>query len=291
MPGVVPRVPARGPRVVAHPARTDAGRCAVRFLLPPSETKRDGTSAAPLELEALSAATLTRDRARIVAALAKYCAKPTPRVRTAIGTTINQDAELARNARLVDAPTAPAHAIYDGVLFDAIDLAVVTPDVRTRIIDSVLVQSALFGIVGFGDAIPAYRCSADSSLPRFGRLGTFWRPRLDRVMPQLLGDDLVLDLRSGTYASMWTPRADMRERTAVVKIMQLRDGKRLAVSHFNKATKGRLVRGLCGLNAPLSSIDDAVAAIARIGFEAELVRIKDVNVIEVLTDLGCASLT
>lgn len=49
--------------------------------------------------------------------------------------------------------------------------------------DRVLVQSMLLGIVGFGDVIPADRCSADSALPRIGRLGTFRRPRLEREMP------------------------------------------------------------------------------------------------------------
>lgn len=286
MPGVVPRVPARGPRVVAHPVHANAGRCAVRFLLPPSETKRDGASAAPLDLEALSAAALTRDRARVVAALTKYCAKPTPKVRAAIGTTVNQDAELLRNARLATAPTAPAFEVYDGVLFDAIDLPTCSGEVRERIVQAVLVQSALFGIVGFGDAIPAYRCSADSALPRIGRLGTFWRPRLERVMPKLLADDLVLDFRSGPYASMWSPHGEIRERTAVVKIMQMRDGKRLAVSHFNKATKGRLVRALSEQAVAPTSIDAVVPAILQLGFVAELVRSKGVNVIEVMTDLG-----
>lgn len=258
----------------------------MRFLLPPSETKRDGTQALALAFESLTAPSLTRDRARVASTLSKYCAKATPTVRAAIGTTINQDAELMRNARLLDAPTSPAFSIYDGVLFDAIDLASCAPDVRARIIDQVLVQSALFGVVGFGDAIPAYRCSADSALPHLGRLGSFWRPRLERVMPQLLADELVLDLRSGTYASMWSPRSEVRERTAVVKIMQLRDGRRLAVSHFNKATKGRLVRALCERASVPTSIEEAVFAIADAGYEVALVRVKDVNVIEVLTDLA-----
>lgn len=258
----------------------------MRFLLPPSETKRDGSVAAPLDLETLVAPALTRDRERVVAALSKYCAKPTPKVRAAIGTTANQDPELLRNAHLADAPTAPAFTIYDGVLFDAIDLESCSPTVHERIVQTVLVQSALFGVVGFGDAIPAYRCSADSALPRLGRLGTFWRPRLERVMPQLLGDGLVLDFRSGPYASMWTPRGEMRERTAVVKIMQMRDGKRLAVSHFNKATKGRLVRALCEASTAPTSIEGAVHAIANAGFEAELVHVKGVSTIEVLTDLA-----
>ncbi len=58
----------------------------------------------------------------------------------------------------------------------------------------------------------------------------------------------VLDLRSGAYAAAWTPRGELAERTLTVRVLHERevDGVpvRSVVSHFNKATKGRLVRDL-----------------------------------------------
>jgi len=255
----------------------------VRFLLPPSEAKRDGSDAVALRLDALTAPLLTRDRERVIAALSRHCAKPSPRVRAAIGTTPNQDSELWRNTRLAIAPTAPAHAIYDGVLFDAIGLGTCSETVLKRMVDRVLVQSALLGVVGFGDALPAYRCSADSTLPRLGRIGTFWRARLDGVMPTLLEGHLTLDLRSGPYAAMWQPRGETLERTALVRIMQVRDGKRLALSHANKAAKGRLLRALCELDHDPSSFASVTRSLTAIGFEAELQWIKGRPVIDVIT--------
>ena len=38
--------------------------------------------------------------------------------------------------------------------------------------------------------------------------------------------------------------ADLAPRLATVRVLQERDGRRTVVSHFNKATKGRLVRAL-----------------------------------------------
>lgn len=258
----------------------------MRLLLPPSESKRIGTATSTLQLAQLVAPELAVDRERIIAALSHYCARPTPEVRADIGTSIRQDAELLRNTGLRGAPTAPAHDIYDGVLFDAIDLSTCPPPVLRRVVERVLVQSALFGVVGFGDAIPAYRCSAGSRLPRIGRIDAFWRARLDAAMRSLLADHLVLDLRSGAYASMWTPVGEVAERTATVRIMQMRNGRRTAVSHMNKAMKGRLVRTLCEQSGEPTSIHTVAQAIATVGYEVELRQDKAIHVLEVLADGG-----
>ena len=251
----------------------------VRFLLPPSETKRDGTSKETLNLESLCASSLTNDRLRAIAALEKFCSKPTPRVREAIGTTANQDAELRRNTELMTAATSPAHWVYDGVLFDAIDILHCSAAVQRRIVERTLVQSALFGVVAFSDAIPAYRCSADSTLPRIGRLSAFWRERLPDVMPALIGDHFLLDMRSSNYAPMWNAGEIPH---ATVSIMQLRDGRRTAVSHMNKATKGQLVRGLCSQRRDARSTEEAAELIAQCGYEVALSESKGHPVIEVL---------
>jgi len=60
------------------------------------------------------------------------------------------------------------------------------------------------------------------------------------VLDAAAGDRLVLDLRSGPYQAMWAPP----RRVATVRVLHERDGQRTVVSHFNKATKGRIVRDL-----------------------------------------------
>ena len=254
----------------------------MRLLLPPSEAKRDGSSGTPLALDELVAAPLAVPRKAVISGLSRLCSKPTPRVRAAIGTTIHQDVELARNVVLLSAPTAPAHEIYDGVLFDAMELRSCTPSVLKRLEATVLVQSALFGVVGFGDCIPAYRCSADSVLPRLGRLSTYWRPRLRAALNELVGDQILVDLRSSSYSSMWAPSTEQRSQTILVKVMQDRTGRRIAVSHFNKATKGRIVRILGEQRRTPKTLDDVAEAIAAAGYEVELVACGNGAVLEVL---------
>jgi len=53
-----------------------------------------------------------------------------------------------------------------------------------------------------------------------------------------------VDLRSSTYTGLWRPPAAITSHVATVRVLHEVDGRRQVVSHFNKATKGRLVRDL-----------------------------------------------
>ena len=72
-------------------------------------------------------------------------------------------------------------------------------------------------------------------------------------MRAVAADDLVLDLRSTGYAAMWAPTGAAIKRTTTVRVLHERliDGvaRRSVVSHFNKATKGRIVRDLATAGA------------------------------------------
>ena len=46
------------------------------------------------------------------------------------------------------------------------------------------------------------------------------------------------------YAAFWRPPATLARRVATVRVLHEVAGKRQVVSHFNKATKGRIVREL-----------------------------------------------
>jgi cytoplasmic iron level regulating protein YaaA (DUF328/UPF0246 family) len=59
-----------------------------------------------------------------------------------------------------------------------------------------------------------------------------------------LGDGLLVDLRSTSYAAFWRPPAPLAGRVATVRVLHEVSGRRQVVSHFNKATKGRIVRSL-----------------------------------------------
>lgn len=221
---------------------------AVLILLPPSEGKTAPRRGRSLDLDALSFPALREARADVLDALVTLCTTDSPagqeKAAAVLGLGRTQLDEVARDAALLTAPTARADAVYSGVLYEALDLASLEGAARRRATSRVAVTSALFGLVRPADRIPAYRLSGAVSLPGTGPLASFWSPRLDGAVRDAAGRGLVVDLRSSTYAAFWRPDPDLARQVVTVRVLHEVDGVRKVVSHFNKATKGRLVRAL-----------------------------------------------
>ncbi len=88
-------------------------------------------------------------------------------------------------------------------------------------------------------------------------------------MHELAGDGLLVDLRSGTYTALGKPPADLTPRTATMRVLHEHRGVRKVVSHFNKATKGRMVRGLLESGADPSTVGDLQSVLADLGWTVE----------------------
>ncbi|MCO1599398.1 peroxide stress protein YaaA [Micromonospora sp. RHAY321] len=219
------------------------------ILLPPSEGKADAGTGRRWNPDRLSLPELNPARERVLDALVALCSGPDEaQARAALGLSEGQRGELRRNARLRVAATAPAAQIYTGVLYEALDLASLPATAQRAARRSILISSGLWGAVRLADRIPPYRCPIGARLPGVGALSAYWRPVLAPALVAAAGSGPVLDLRSGSYAATWTPRGELAERTVTVRVLHERevDGVpvRSVVSHFNKATKGRVVRDL-----------------------------------------------
>ncbi|QIS14320.1 peroxide stress protein YaaA [Nocardia arthritidis] len=237
----------------------------VLVLLPPSETKSDGGSGAPLDLAALTMPQLTGVRERLIDELAKLAAEPDT-ARTVLGLGKGADAEIARNAALRTSPTRPALERYTGVLYDALDAKSFTKAQRAKALARLGIGSALFGAVRAGDPIPAYRLSGGTKLPGQPTLSAIWRDSLADALVAEADGDLVIDLRSGSYQQLGRVPGAI---TANV-LTEHPDGSRTVVSHFNKHHKGLLARALVLTRAEPGDIR-AVAQVARkAGLRAEI---------------------
>lgn len=222
------------------------GWSTVLILLPPSEGKTPPPRGKPLDLGSLSLPSLHDARAEVLDALVALCSNRTgtsdPAGTLGLGRT--QAGEVARNARLREAPTARADRVYSGVLYEALDLPSLDAASRRRATSRLAVASGLFGLVRPGDRIPAYRLAGDVTLPAVGNLPAFWSRHLDVAVRAAAGRGLVVDLRSSTYAKFWRPDPESARRVVTLRVLHEVNGTRKVVSHFNKATKGRIVRAL-----------------------------------------------
>ncbi|TPW75980.1 YaaA family protein [Schumannella soli] len=231
------------------------------LLLPPSETKRRGGSTSGLDLAALSFPALTDHRLATLAAIGELSRDLDAAVRALKLGPKSADA-AALNVDLRTAPTMPAIDRFDGVLYESLDAPSLAAPPRDWLGRNAVVSSALFGLLGALDAVPAYRLSADSRLPGLS-LGRHWRSAQSSALAASEG--LVLDLRSEAYAALGpAPRRDDSVYLRVVT--EGADGRARALNHFNKAAKGRLTRALAETAAAPATVDALLDWAAETGF-------------------------
>jgi cytoplasmic iron level regulating protein YaaA (DUF328/UPF0246 family) len=212
------------------------------ILLPPSEGKAQPAPAPPLDLDALAyAAELGSVRARLLRA-------------------------LARTQPLAVAPAAPASEVYTGVLYGRLDLPTITGAGGRDL----LIASGLWGLLRPQDRIPHYKLPLDAKVPRLkGTLAALWRTPVakalhDRDTP----DELVVDCRSGGYASVWKP---VHAQLLSVRAFRVHpDGTRQPISHMAKASRGDVARALLTAPRPAASADEVADLARAAGLDVEL---------------------
>jgi len=244
------------------------------ILLPPSEAKSTDGDGPALDLASLSFPELTPVRAQLVEALVALSDDPA-QASAVLGLGPKQGDEVRRNAELATAPTQFAQRRYTGVLYDALDVGSLRAPARARASERLIICSALFGLVSADDPIPAYRLSGGSRLPRLGSLPSLWKPLLAPLLASLSSQQLVIDLRSGTYRAL----APVPGAVTVRVLTEQPDGSRSIVSHFNKATKGLLARLLVRTSSDCTSQHDVARVARRGGLEVELAGTHQLDVI------------
>ena len=223
------------------------------LILPPSETKRDGgAEGSSLNLDSLGFARLTPQRDTALTALTDL-SRSVEKSTTALKLGKTQRFEIDRNRELRTAPVLPAIDRYTGVIYDALGADTLSPAARAFAADHLAIGSALFGLLRASDPIPAYRLSHDSRLPDLP-LGKLWRAGVEAELQQRQG--LTLDLRSEAYAHLGrAPQGSFYIRV----LSEGPDGRRTALSHFNKHAKGAFTRQVLEAGVAHASADALIA--------------------------------
>ncbi|MEO5535179.1 MAG: peroxide stress protein YaaA [Pseudolysinimonas sp.] len=218
------------------------------ILLPPSETKRlGGIAGSTLDLPALSFPELTSARKQTLAAV-KVLSRNLAAAAAMLRLGPASASEAGRNRTLTSSPVMPAIDRYDGVLFEELDAASLPAQARQFAAEHVAIGSALFGLSGALDPIPAYRLSHDSRLPGT-TVGRIWRTPLSTAVAGIPG--LLLDLRSEGYAHLG-PIPNRPDAVYLRVVSEDGAGRTRALNHFNKKGKGAFTRALllAGIDHP-----------------------------------------
>lgn len=242
------------------------------ILLPPSEGKADPSPGSPpVDPGGLAFAdSLGGLRDRLLDELAGLSTIDREEAVSMLGVSPGQADEVDRDAGLLEAPAGPASEVYTGVLYDRLDLPGMPARASRRAAKSVLIASGLWGMLRPDDRIPNYRLPAKAKLPGIGGLAAFWRSQLDQALGGAGFDEpdgIVLDMRSGAYASFWKPR-----KAALLPVRPFTevDGVRKAVSHMAKATRGDVARIVLTAGRMPEDAGEVVELLKAEGMEVEL---------------------
>lgn len=162
------------------------------------------------------------------------------------------------NLALIGAPTLAAHERYTGVVWDHLDVPTLSTRARSRAGGSVVVFSGLLGLVALEDRIPDYKLKMGASLPGLGKLSTWWKPTLSKVLDSWLSEGtprrrIVIDLLPQEHRAAWLPAGTLGSRHVTVNFVN--DSGR-TIGHDAKAAKGLLVRHLLeSTDPPLQALD------------------------------------
>jgi cytoplasmic iron level regulating protein YaaA (DUF328/UPF0246 family) len=150
----------------------------------------------------------------------------------------------------------PAITVYTGVLYQGLGWATLTKAAQTRAQKSIAIISAKYGSLKCLDPIEPYKEKIDVAQMR-----TPITKALDAIEA-----DLVIDCRSSTYQSVWTPPA---EKCVEIKVFSKVDGVKKVITHMSKKTRGEVTRMLL-LSKAIPTNPQELAEIISTAFDCEL---------------------
>ena len=211
-------------------------------LVPPSKGKAEGGDG-PAYREVVDDGPLGAPRRRVLDAVAATAREVDDARLARIAGVASRDVAATRRAlaALDGAPTLPARARYTGVIHSNAGLADLS-SAATGV--EVLVLSALVGVAGLEDPVPAYRLELAASLPPLGGLATFWRDAMAAHLAAHLAGRQVLDLLPAAHARAVAPA--VRDGAELIRISFETPTGRAANAARTKVAKGRVVAQLAG---------------------------------------------
>jgi len=176
----------------------------MKILLPPSEKKNEPEKLKALKLNALS---------------------------FQVDLTATRNAVLKKHKEIDLSHCDVASNIYSGVLYNALDYTSLSTAAQARANSSIVIISAAFGAIRLNDVIPYYKFKIDPAT---------WKNPLSLALNGL-DKELVIDCRSSTYATVWTPDPS---KTVGIRVFKKVAGQLKVITHMSKLTRGEVTRYL-----------------------------------------------
>ena len=150
--------------------------------------------------------------------------------------------------------------VYAGVLYKGIDWPSLTYAAQAHGQKSIAIISAKYGVLKCLDPIEPYKEKIDA---------THMRGPITQVL-DAIETDLVIDCRSSTYQSVWSPPA---HKCVEIKVFSKVDGVKKVITHMSKKTRGEVTHLLL-LSKTIPANPQELEEIVSTEFECELFEAK-----------------
>ena len=154
------------------------------------------------------------------------------------------------------AEPGPAITVYTGVLYQGLGWATLGESGQNRAQISIAIISAKYGSLKCLDLIEPYKEKIDVAQ---------MRAPITKAL-DAIASDLIIDFRSSTYQSVWTPPAG---KCVEIKVFSKVDGVKKVITHMSKKTRGEVTRMLL-LSQVVPTNPQELAEIVSTNFECEL---------------------
>lgn len=125
--------------------------------------------------------------------------------------------------------------MYDGVAYEALNYSNLDESSSRYIDENLLIFSNLYGVLRAGDYIQFYKLKQGEKISQIDSV-KYYKPRLDKVLDEVLEGEDILDLRAGYYDKFYSIK------TPYITMKFLKNNK--IVSHFAKYYRGLVLRDL-----------------------------------------------
>jgi uncharacterized protein len=189
----------------------------VLIIVPPSERKRPPAQlGAPVDLQGLSFPELTDTRRRVAEGLVRTSRSLDAFRRLQVRQSMAP--AVAANTHLYELPAVPVLDLYTGPVHEGLDAAGLSTDAAALARSSLVVNSALWGLLRPADRIPSYRLQVCAHLIGIEDLEPVWRDVLPDVLADAAGSEgLIVDIRSPAYQATGMPKG-LGDRTVWVRV-------------------------------------------------------------------------
>jgi cytoplasmic iron level regulating protein YaaA (DUF328/UPF0246 family) len=151
--------------------------------------------------------------------------------------------------KLETSKPTPAHSVYTGVLYQALDWASLSATAKKRGEISIAIISAKYGVVLPSDRIESYKEKIDNK-----KMKGVVAAKLDPIKT-----GLIVDCRSSTYKTVWHSPIDI---TVEVRVSTVVDGVRTVITHMSKKTRGEITRWLLQSRSMPKTPEDLYAIVS-----------------------------